>query len=377
MNTYYNKNTTVISVNDTFLRRKIQCLLAISMLIIMMGSAFSQDLYGPGPGGSGPIDCVTTVPLLTADLTGQPAGAATFNSNVREGECCGNGNDCIMIEFTLDPQAAGIDISLAGAGGFGSVEMWLNECPLPGENLSIGDPICVDSPGPHYLMFCKPGSNDYFITIESVPLPSGTGDLSVTEGCEIDLSVVGLDPSTVVWNSIAPDSPGDWNGLLTGGNINGTPGTPYGEPYLSSGVTDVTVVPAPGSPSQVTYEVCGTIALPPACITSVPDWCAQSTITIYPDLFADAGPDVAICQGGTIAATLTGSAIDILGTGPGGTAPYTFDWVGPESVTHSNVFPPSPGAIATDEFDVLTVGTYTLTITDITGCTIATDIVEV
>ncbi len=326
--------------------------------------------YGPGPGGLTPIDCESSVPLFLQDFTGQPAGAATFNSIVRLGECCGNDNDCIMIEFTLDEDAAGIDISLDGAGGFGSVEMWLNDCPVGTDNLQIGDPICVDDVGPHYLYFCKPGANDYFVTITSVPLPSGTGDLLVTEGCEIDLSVVGLDPATIVWNSTSPGDTSDWNGLLTGGDIPGIAGTPYGVPYLDPvGATDVTITPTPGSPSEVTYQVCGEYALPEACVTATDPWCGLSTITIFPDLFADAGPNVSICQNGTIAATLTGSAVDMLGTGPGGTAPYTFTWTGPESVVHSNIFPATPGAIATDQFDVLTVGTYTLTITDVTGCT--------
>ena len=206
--------------------------------------------YGPGPGGLTPIDCESSVPLFLQDFTGQPAGAATFNSIVRLGECCGNDNDCIMIEFTLDEDAAGIDISLDGAGGFGSVEMWLNDCPVGTDNLQIGDPICVDDVGPHYLYFCKPGANDYFVTITSVPLPSGTGDLLVTEGCEIDLSVVGLDPATIVWNSTSPGDTSDWNGLLTGGDIPGIAGTPYGVPYLDPvGATDVTITPTPGSPS--------------------------------------------------------------------------------------------------------------------------------
>ena len=51
--------------------------------------------YGPGPGGSGPIPCDASVPLFQVDFTGSPGGQQTFNSNVRIGECCGNGNDCI------------------------------------------------------------------------------------------------------------------------------------------------------------------------------------------------------------------------------------------------------------------------------------------
>ena len=65
-----------------------------------------------------------------------------------------------------------------------------------------------------------------------------------------------------------------------------------------TGCLDVVVTPIPGSsPPSITYTVCGT--LPGACNPQT--FCDTVTVTIYPDLFTDAGPDVAFCDGSFVA----------------------------------------------------------------------------
>ena len=306
-----------------------------------------------------------------------------------QGECCNlsSNQNCYHVEIFLSPESEGISFNFSGASGSFYIyepcsdletatepndNAYTDIQALGGSVYDINQIICVDGVGPHEFMICRPGgANPYTIDVVSYPAPSGTGDLTVTEGCFVDLAVQGLDPASITWTSIDPAPTGQYNDLIVGYN-GGT------EPNPHTGEEQIQIAPLGSGIPEVTYEVCGNTLLGSVCSTvPPPPFCATSTITIFPDLFADAGPNQAICAGGTIAATLTGSAINSDGTGPGGTAPYTFAWTGPESVTHTNVYPATPGAIATDDFSVNTLGQYTLTITDITGCTIATDIVDV
>jgi uncharacterized repeat protein (TIGR01451 family) len=69
---------------------------------------------------------------------------------------------------------------------------------------------------------------------------------------------------------------------------------------------------------------------------------------------ANAGADTAFCTGGSV--QLSGSATD-------GTGPYTYNWTGPEN--HPNTQNPT----------VSTPGTYTLTVTDGSGCSDTDDVI--
>ena len=178
-------------------------------------------------------------------------------------------------------------------------------------------------------------------------------DVGVTEGCTIDLSIEGLDASTVTWtsidlNGIEPD--GTWDNLLD----------------CTSGCQDITVTPIPGvSPSSVSYQMCG--QLPGGCVNET--ICDTITVNIYPDLFADAGPDVAFCEGSFVPVTSTGTAI-------GGTPPFTYEWVGFSGPGAGFMFTTVDQATAADVV-FNQPGQYELTITDANGCAIAVDTMEV
>ncbi|MCE2713308.1 MAG: SprB repeat-containing protein, partial [Cryomorphaceae bacterium] len=296
----------------------------------------------------------------------------------QQGECCNlpTNNNCYLLELFLNPNSEGISFNFID-GPSGSLTIYEPCATGPGTTYGLGDIICVSGVGPHEFMICRPGNaNDYLIEVVSYPTPSGTGDLGVTEGCFIDLSVQGLDPASIIWNSTAPGTNGQWNNLLSGGSANGISGVPYATTAnggnLSAGVEDVVVTPVTGSPSVVSYQVCGYPLLGSVCSNTPPVlWCNTTTITIYPDLFTDAGTDLAICQGAA-----PGTTVAAIGTVTGGTPPFTFNWQGVSgAATGFNYTATSTDATQTVNLSL--VGTYTLTVTDANNCATATDQVTV
>ncbi len=316
------------------------------------------------------LNCNGT-PTYEVDLTGFPNGTWLSDPQTRDGDCCGTDNNCVQFAVTLDANAEGISFGIGdgcGAEPSGSLFYQVDCGPLT----SVGTPLCLSGTGPFIITFCKPGNNENCYEIQSIPAPATGGDVITADGCFDTLQVVGLDPTTVTWSSIPqndgsgnPQATNFFNDLLSDldGTLTGTSGVIYDQD-----LTTVLVTPGGDYPATLSYEVCGDVL--GAC--SAASYCDTVSVTIYPTLFADAGDDIALCQGSIIEETLTGTAI-------GGTAPFTFQWVGIsgnaasgiEDETHEGVL------TTTDQIDVLTTGEYQLTIFDATGCTEAIDTVEV
>jgi gliding motility-associated-like protein len=303
-------------------------------------------------------------PMWNVDLQNDPAAIQLINVDIPSGgygECCSYANNfsCLVLEILINPLAGGVNFTLAGASGNTYIQ-YMNCSTTP---VQAGTPICISGVGPHYFMFCRTGTTDYSITVESIPAPSGTGDLITTEGCHIGLSVDGLIPSTVTWSSVNPGSPNQYNNLISnvGGGQVGTSGVLYDQD-----LTDIWVNPITGGPSSITMEVCGEPLINAVCPASAPDqWCTTSTISIYPDLFAVPGPNAIICNGSVTGTVATASAV-------GGTAPYTYTWTGPGSFSQTHI-----SSNTTDSITVMNPGVYTVVITDATGCPSATTTVNV
>lgn len=329
--------------------------LAIIALLVASGNLLAQGTAPvneyPGPTFSDTLNCLGT-PTFEVDLTGQPSGTWLSDPQQRDGDCCGTDNNCVQFVVTLDPSAEGILFTVpdgCGAAPSGSLFYQVDCGPL----VSVGTPLCLNGTGPFVISFCKPGNNENCYSIESIPAPSSAGDVITADGCTDTLQVFGLDPASVTWTSLAPGATGDYNGLLSNeaGTDFGTNGIPF------TGYDLVVVTPGFGSPSVLTYEVCGNVV--GACSSA--QYCDTVSVTIYPTLFADAGPDVAICNG-----TVTGA--DLVGTAIGGTAPYTYTWTGPATQTTTSMS-------TTDVMTVFVAGEYILEIMDATGCPVAYDTV--
>jgi gliding motility-associated-like protein len=305
-------------------------------------------------------NCTGGIKLFTYDFTAISGDVINTNIGVTNSLniCCNysmnpSNSGCIYLDIVVEPGTLGVSFVLAGATG--STSIYYENC---GETYAAGDQICFNSAYAvvdpvteneiHRFMFCRSGATTYNLTITQIS-PSFPDDLAVSEGCTIPLEVTDLDPSSIVWNTISPDNIGDWNHLLS----------------CVSGCLSTVLTPTSGSPSIITIEVCG--SLHGSC--SADTYCSESTVSIYPDLFADAGPDVAFCLGSDVAVTSTGTVI-------GGAPPYTYSWTGVSgdgigfnySVTSSST---------TEEVDFFQTGVYELTITDVNDCATGTDQIEV
>ncbi len=295
------------------------------------------------------VYCTGDTPFFSVDLTGNPSGTWISPAVQRDGSCCGGGANqvnCIEMMITLDPSAIGINFSVfSGANPGGALYYQVN---CQGAPISTGTGvICLNGPGPHYISYCKVGNNINEYAITSIPGPIASTDIITAEGCSHQMSVTGMTPASVSWNSISPGTPGQYNNLLsnTAGTVNGTSGVPF------TGYTQVNVTPNVGSPTTVQYAVCGNVASP--CLTQT--FCDTITVTIVPTLDVNITPATPyICYGGT-AATLTANVT-------GGLAPYTYLWSNGQT---------------TSSINVTTAGTYSVTVSDATGCPVATDQVTV
>ena len=295
------------------------------------------------------VYCTGETPFFSVDLTGNPSGTWISPAVVRDGSCCGGGANqvnCIEMSITLDPSAVGINFSVfSGANPGGSLYFQINcqDVPVP----TSGAPICLSGPGPHYISYCKVGNNQNEYAITSVPGPYTSGDILTAEGCAEMLSVTGVDPASISWNSISPGTSGQYNNILsnTSGTVFGSSGVPF------NGFNDVNVTPTVGSPSTIQYEVCGNVVA--SCLTE--PFCDTVTVSIVPELDVSISPvSPYLCYGQSFE-TLTANVT-------GGLAPYTYSWSNGQT---------------TSSINVTSGGTYTVTVTDATGCPVATDQVTV
>jgi gliding motility-associated-like protein len=307
--------------------------------------------------------CTGGIQLYTFDFTAISGDVINANIGVTNSLniCCGYSNNpsnsgCIYLDIIVEPGTLGVSFGLGGATGGTSI--YYNVCVPVNQTYAAGDQICFDPAAAtidpvtgnetHRFMFCRSGATTYNLTITQIS-PSFPEDLSVSEGCTIPLSVTDLNPSSVVWNTIAPGAPGEWNHLLS----------------CTSGCLNTVLSPIVGSPSSITIEVCG--SLPGACSNAV--YCSESTVSIFPDLFADAGEDVAFCLGSTIAVTATGTAI-------GGAPPYTYTWTGISGDGTGFTYSITTSS-STATVDFTQTGVYELTIVDVNNCATGTDFIEV
>ena len=191
--------------------------------------------------------CDPTVPVYNINLTGNPDSTWSQNNIVRSGTCCGYPdppNSCVKFIVTLDPAAQAISFNVTG-GALPANLQWQfmnasqTACDTTMHNAN--EAVCVTTPGPHVIIFCKPGGNNNTYSITSVPGPVNSPDISLNQGCSGEIFINGLIDSTTTWTSIAPGLPGDYNSYLS---------STYGQ-------DTVTVTPQVGFPPFVDFMVCG------------------------------------------------------------------------------------------------------------------------
>lgn len=287
--------------------------------------------------GFTPISCFSqicdgTTPVFNVDLTGNPNGSWTSPGISRNGLCCGDTSNDKCIEFivTLDSAAGGIRFDIvSGAIPSGSL-FYQVDCGPPAV---VGQYICLNGVGPHYVTFCKPGNNTNTYQISSAPEPSLSGTQWVSQACSGTMIATGLVDTSIHWTSV-----------------------PYNATYNSylscTDGCDTVIINAPGGslPPSITYQVCGNIIA--GCNPF--SFCDTITVNFVNDLAVNILPkNPVICFGGSNATVTANQS--------GGHAPYKFNWS--NGTTTSSI---AVGA-----------GTYIVTLTDAMNCSVATDTVIV
>ncbi|MEM1320597.1 MAG: PA14 domain-containing protein, partial [Bacteroidota bacterium] len=275
--------------------------------------------------------CDPSTPFEQADLSSDPSSSWISSNVMRSGTCCGGSTSgCVEFELTLHPNAIGIQFDiLSGTSASGNYEV---NCGTP---TPLGDQICLNGTGPHTVTFCNTtgGFNTYFI--QSIASTILTADATVREGCDQQLNVTGVDPTTIVWNDI-------------------TSGTGAYNSYLSctSACDDPTINVPAGGPTVIEYQVCGDVD-PLFCTGTSPTLCDTLTVTVTPAFVASVSPSPAIACINSGATTLP--TISVLTSEP--TYTYNYTWYSGPNAT---------GAIVSTSstYTPLGVGTYSVIIED-------------
>lgn len=267
--------------------------LALLAMLICCTSVYAQP--------SGNCDPVT--PFFNCNLSGNPFGTWVSSPPLpRDGNCCGTTppDKCVEFLITLDSQAVAINFVIAsGAVPPGALFYQIN-CGPP---VSVGQPLCLNGPGPYSLTFCKPGNNINTYAITSIAAPSVSPDDTIGNGCSTTMYASGLlVDNSITWNSVAPGSYGQYNSYLS----------------CTTGCDSTVVTAQPGAPPYIDYVVCGT-PLAGACAPS-PVFCDTIRIYFTPPILNPVNPNpAAFCANNPAGVTLTGTV-------NGGAPPYTYAW---------------------------------------------------
>lgn len=204
------------------------------MFLAIISSLISINVYSQA------VNCTGGTVSFPVNLTGQPNGTYISPPAYRGGSCCTSGQtNCIEFVITLDSAAVGINFSVASGADPGGALYYQVNC---GPVIATGTPICLSGTGPHIITFCKPGGNVNTYQITSIAGPEASDPIIVNDGCTGVLSMTGLEPSTVTWNSVFPGATGSYNSYLS----------------CSTGCTSTVVTGQPSAPAYVDYQVCGT-----------------------------------------------------------------------------------------------------------------------
>ncbi len=275
--------------------------------------------------------CDPTVPTFYLDLSSNPDSFWISVDTMRRDLCCGNSNPdrCIRFFVTLSNDAVGINFNLySGAVPPGAL-FYQIAC---GTSYPVGNDICLSGPGPHEITFCKPGNNRNIYSIKSIPKPSISDPITVSDACVDTLFATSLVEDSIVWRPVP------YNAVYAS--------------YLSDtlGEDTVIVTPTGNYPPFVDYEVCGPVTGACGglyfCDTVRVTFVSTFAVNILPD-------DPTICFGGTPALLFANVS--------GGAPPYSFLW----------------NTGSTNDTIYSSQGSFSVQVTDSLGCLTVYDTIQV
>ena len=258
----------------------------------------------------GGANCDPSVSSYNVDLTGAPDSTWFEEGVTLGGTCCPgdqDGNNCVEIVLTLDPNAEGMALNLEGAPGYGSVEIQV-DCEA--EIYQVGENICVEDTGPHHITLCRSGNPTYDVILESMSEPEVTSDVLITESCQDTLKAEGLAPESIEWSTVDPND------------------DQYLD-YLSctEGCEETVVQPTDQNPpDSVVYQVCG-----------VRDTgCDQDTLCMDAKIFFASDLEVSYLPEEPVIC-YEENTIEVTAYGSGGEGGYTYEWSTNESGKTANL----------------------------------------
>jgi gliding motility-associated-like protein len=241
--------------------------------------------------------CDTTVPYNIVNLVGHPNGVFISPPHSRNGNCCSTTSPdrCTSFDLILDTNAAMVNFNIyTGAVPPGAL-FYQIDCDTP---IYVGHPICITG-GSHHMTFCKPGNNTNTYIITSIPKPIFPKPDSARFGCSKLIPILGLDSSSITWNSVSPGTRGRYNSYM----------------HLAD-TTHFLFTPGTDTVPYIDYEVCGT---PIAVLCGFVHLCDTIRVYIIPALTASVTPtDPSFCTGGT-GTVITAHAA-------GGDGHYSYIW---------------------------------------------------
>jgi gliding motility-associated-like protein len=273
--------------------------------------------------------CDSITPSMIVDLSASPNQTWTSPLIARDGNCCGTTNPDKCLEFIITLNAAAIAVSfniVSGAVPPGAL-FYQIDC---GPAIAVGSPICLTGPGPFHLTFCKPGNNSNEFSITSYSEPIIGPDTTLNSGCTGMIYANYYNEPSMTWTSIFPGAVGAYDSYLD----------------CTAGCDSVNVTASANPPAFVDYLVCGTDI---GGCNPIP-FCDTIRVTFISPVSVSVSPSAQHLCFGDPNTTVTA-------TPSGGTAPYFYSW--DNGATTASI---SVGA-----------GTYIVSVTDISGCIVASD----
>ncbi len=264
--------------------------------------------------------CQTNVPHFWVDLTNSCNRVWTSPNVARRGLCCGTTSPerCISFSVRIGHGAVGFYVLMNGAAPPG----WYYQVNC-GQQVPLGQTLCVPPGEYHTITICKPGANANVYTIRSVCgviLPQG---ITTRADCEGVVSVSGVAPNTITYSNI------------TGNYLHYLSST-SGRWTNPNGHSTVYFTPDELAPSIVQYRVCGSIPGNPCATGGVV--CETLTLNVHPKIEITLEPEgLTFCDNDPkpIVATVTPTGV------------YELGWYdsGNNLLQTGGVFnPPGPGA---------------------------------
>lgn len=286
--------------------------------------------------------CGINTPTFTVDLSSNSDSAWISPDAVRMDTCCGSTGNCIAFILTLAPDAQGILFDVCDGALPPGALFYQVAC---GPQTPVGNVLCLNGAGPHYITFCKPGNNTNKYCITSIGKPKAGPSIAVNDGCVDTISASGYDTTTIQWTSIFPGPIGAYDTLLS----------------CDTCATSL-VVGGNNYPPFIDYQVCGT----PIGACGAVQVCDTLRVSFYNTMNVQIQPsNPTVCFGAT--------NTWIKAVGSGGNPPYNFNWSNGSTLDSIQVgvgtyiVEMNDGSNCPSAFDTVTVTAFANTIEALAG----------